>query len=335
MSDILWIRADIPDSKEDRRLAAADAVAAGIKSVIVRPEDTDFAELGAENVLYVSYSGRKGDTLVANIKTLRDLRRVLSRTGSFRAVVLEETDNSVIPLENIIAVFSGSGIRVLVEVSDADRAKVCINALEVGADGLVIRNPLQAAEISELTKPPQTIPLSEVRVTETKITEAGDRSCIDTISVMNPSEGMLIGSQSSCLFLVASESENNDFINSRPFRVNAGAVHSYVLVPDGMTRYISEISAGDSALIVSKEGTSRKTTVGRSKTERRPLIMIKASDGKNDYNVILQYAETVKLIGPKGNIPVTSLKEGDVVLAHLSSAGRHCGIPVDESVIEK
>lgn len=335
MSDILWIRADVSDSKEDRRLTAVGAVAAGVRSVIVRPEDSDFIGLGIENVLYAADSGSEGDTLVAKIETAEDVGRILSKTGPFKAVVLEHTDNSVIPLENIIAGFCGSGVRVLVEVTDADRAKVCINALEVGADGLVISDPESAAEIARIVEPPPAIGLSEVEITETKITEMGDRSCIDTISVMDTSEGMLVGSQSSCLFLIASESESNDFINSRPFRVNAGAVHSYVLIPDGKTRYISEITAGDTVLIVSKDGTSRKTTVGRSKTERRPLILIRASDGKKSYSVILQYAETVKLIGPHGNLPVTSLKKGDVVFASLSGGGRHCGIPVDESVIEK
>lgn len=32
---------------------------------------------------------------------------------------------------------------------------------------------------------------------------------------------------------------------TRPFRVNAGPVHSYALLADGSTKYLSELAAGD------------------------------------------------------------------------------------------
>lgn len=35
----------------------------------------------------------------------------------------------------------------------------------------------------------------------------------------------------------------------RPFRVNAGPVHSYALLADGRTKYLSELCAGDQARI--------------------------------------------------------------------------------------
>ncbi|CAM9935578.1 unnamed protein product, partial [Sphacelaria rigidula] len=31
----------------------------------------------------------------------------------------------------------------------------------------------------------------------------------------------------------------------RPFRVNAGPVHSYALLADGSTKYLAELTAGD------------------------------------------------------------------------------------------
>lgn len=34
---------------------------------------------------------------------------------------------------------------------------------------------------------------------------------------------------------------------SRPFRINAGPVHSYALLGDGSTKYLSELCAGDQA----------------------------------------------------------------------------------------
>jgi hypothetical protein len=48
---------------------------------------------------------------------------------------------------------------------------------------------------------------------------------------------MLVGSAGNGLFLVLSEAAKSDYVASRPFRVNAGPVHSYCLCPGGRTRY--------------------------------------------------------------------------------------------------
>ena len=52
---------------------------------------------------------------------------------------------------------------------------------------------------------------------------------------------------------------------------------------------------------------------------------------------ILQNAETIRLVTPKGSKPVTELKPNDEVIVHLSAkGGRHFGVSVpEETVIEK
>lgn len=146
---------------------------------------------------------------------------------------------------------------------------------------------------------------------------------------------MLIGSSSNCLFLIQSESEDNGYVAARPFRVNAGAVHSYILVPGGGTRYLSELAGGDPVLICNKDGEGRTASIGRCKVEIRPLLMVEATDGTSTYNVILQNAETIKMVTPDGSKSVTVLKEGDEVLAKVSSGGRHFGMAVEETITEK
>jgi 3-dehydroquinate synthase II len=47
---------------------------------------------------------------------------------------------------------------------------------------------------------------------------------VDLCSNMVPGEGMLVGSFARGLFLVHSECAESAYINSRPFRVNAGPV---------------------------------------------------------------------------------------------------------------
>lgn len=52
----------------------------------------------------------------------------------------------------------------------------------------------------------------------------GHRVAVDLCESMVPGEGLLVGSFALGLFLVHSECEESNYINSRPFRVNAGAV---------------------------------------------------------------------------------------------------------------
>lgn len=56
---------------------------------------------------------------------------------------------------------------------------------------------------------------------------------------------MLVGSFARTMFLVHSECDESSYINSRPFRVNAGPVHAYCLAgPSGRTSYLSELGTG-------------------------------------------------------------------------------------------
>jgi len=149
---------------------------------------------------------------------------------------------------------------------------------------------------------------------------------------------MLIGNRSNFLFLVHNESVGSSFTSPRPFRVNAGAVHCYTLSPDGTTKYLSEIETGSQVLVLDSKGKSRRAIVGRSKIERRPMLMIKAKAGNEIGGIIAQDAETIRFVRPNGKlVSVTHLKKGDTVLVHAKSAtGRHFGMEVsDEYILEK
>jgi hypothetical protein len=68
------------------------------------------------------------------------------------------------------------------------------------------------------------LPLVHATVTRVAPVGMADRVCVDVASMLAPGEGMLVGSFSRALFLVHSECMESAYINSRPFRVNAGAV---------------------------------------------------------------------------------------------------------------
>lgn len=147
---------------------------------------------------------------------------------------------------------------------------------------------------------------------------------------------MLVGNSSSLLFLVQAEAKENPYVAPRPFRVNAGPVHAYLRVPNGRTRYLSELEAGDPLLLVSARGTTQSAITGRIKIERRPLLLMHARIQRTSGSILLQNAETIRLTRPDGEaLSVVQLKPGDQVLVSAEQAGRHFGILVDETIHEK
>jgi 3-dehydroquinate synthase II len=254
-------------------------------------------------------------------------------------LVVIGTDWKVIPLENLIAGLQKLDVEIIAGVQNAEEAKLALETLEHGSDGVL----LDTDNLSEIKKVialrdsigMEKIPLVKARVTKVKQVGMGDRVCVDTASLMIPGEGMLIGSQSSGLFLVHSESEESPYVAARPFRVNAGAVHAYIRVGE-KTRYLSELASGDEVLIINSEGETRPAVVGRVKIERRPLMLVEAEVEGTRIKTLLQNAETIKLVGADGKpVPVTALKEGDEVLVYFEAAARHFGIKIEETIIEK
>jgi 3-dehydroquinate synthase II len=248
-------------------------------------------------------------------------------------VIIKCLDWRVIPLENLIA--KGRGKSTLIaEVTTSEDAKVVLEALELGTDGVLLKtgNP------NELEK---TIKLIKAQTPKMVLTPAKILSIkpigVDTVDLMIPGEGMLVGCQSAGFFLVEAEVNENPYVQSRPFRVNAGPASHYTLTSTQSTRYLSELKAGDEVLIVNREGKVRLTNVGRSKIEFRPLILIEAQAADTKIKTILQNAETIRLVTPKSSKPVTELKPNDEVLVHIAAkGGRHFGISVpEETVIEK
>ena len=250
-------------------------------------------------------------------------------------VIVETTDWTVIPLENLIA----QREELYAVVRNAEEAKIALETLEKGVTGVV----LKTQDINEIKKTSKLLEESQehlelVTATVKRILPLGlgDRVCVDTTSLMKRGEGMLVGNSSGGMFLVHAETEENPYVASRPFRVNAGAVHMYIRVPGGKTKYLCELSAGDRVMIYDSSGKGRIAFVGRSKVERRPMILVEAVAGEKKLSCILQNAETIRLTKPDGTpLSVAELKEGDEVLAYLEEAGRHFGMKVKETIIEK
>jgi 3-dehydroquinate synthase II len=253
-------------------------------------------------------------------------------------VIIEATDWKIIPLENIIARLHKSGTKIYTTANSVDEVRTMFSVLELGTDGVIFTTN-DENQVSKLEPFLENVnfPLQAARIVEIKDVGPGERVCIDTASMLKTGEGLLVGSKANFLFLIHNESVGSSFTSPRPFRVNAGAVYCYTLLPDGKTKYLSEVESGAEVLVVNKEGVSRQVVVGRSKIETRPLRLIKAEINGEHGSIILQNAETIRVVTKEGSlVSVTDLKVGNEILAHiLRQTGRHFGMEVDEYILEK
>jgi len=248
-------------------------------------------------------------------------------------------DWQIIPLENLIARV-GEETELITGVQTAEDARTAYETLELGADGVLldtddveeIRNTVEVRDEAGR----EQVDLEYATVTAVEQTGSADRVCIDTGNLMDHDEGMLVGSMARGLFFVHAETAESPYVASRPFRVNAGAVHAYVRTPDGGTKYLSELQSGDEVQIVDEEGHTREAIVGRAKIEKRPMFRVQAETAEGDrIETLLQNAETIKVHTRDGRTAVTDLEAGDEVLVHYEDTATHFGEKIEESIIEK
>jgi len=329
----IWVRID----PWDEALAAA-AIESGADAVVVAAGDTARAKaLGAAATVAPDGDIRLGEEAVPfEIGSKADEERAAT-THLDRILMLRMVDWTIIPLENLIARRKG----LMLEVTGADEARLATEILEKGVDGVVLTSR-SADEIRRTVKLVHAfaprIALEPAAVTAVRPLGMGDRSCLDTCTQMTLGQGMLVGNTSAGFFLVHSESAENPYLPARRFRVNAGAVHAYVLLPDDQTKYLSDLTAGDEVLVVAHDGASQPAFLGRNKIERRPLLLVQAEVGSRPVSLVVQNGETICLTAPDGQpVSVAGLKPGDAVLAHVraESIGRHVGTAVEETIVEK
>lgn len=275
----------------------------------------------------------------------------------------------VIPVENFVAARQQRGFEAsfLVVVAGAREAETMLSLLDFGVDGVVLRSE-DASEIAAFAALMQRFSdremdghvgaLSVATVVRVESVGAGDRVCVDCCSSMREDEMLLVGNSSGALFGVQSEAVANDYVESRPFRFNAGPPHAYCLCPNGRTQYLSELKSGREVVVVRRgeDGTTevRTVVVGRCKVERRPLLLVSATvdngdvgggggddkGGGREVSLFMQNAETCRLgivlsDGNYSSSSVIALKPGDRVVVREDSSARHRGYAIEEFLVEQ
>jgi 3-dehydroquinate synthase II len=319
----IWFKA-VPFDKKLVTLA----LESGVDGLVVEPDKVEAVKalgrvetLTPPDLLSVALTGKADEeTAAAGLK-------------AGRKTVLE-LGWEIIPVENILAQAQGLGV----EVDGLDQAKLAAGILERGVDWLLVL-PQGAKDlkkiVAEIKLSQGLVELVPAEVTAIKPAGLGHRVCVDTMSMLRKGQGMLVGNSSAFTFLVHAETESNPYVAARPFRVNAGAVHAYAVMPGDKTSYLEELGAGCEVLIVSAGGETALATIGRVKVEIRPMLAITAKIGDAEGTLFLQNAETIRLTRPNGEpVSVVNLKVGDQILCKVDQAGRHFGMRICEEIKE-
>jgi len=274
------------------------------------------------------------------ISDKQTLMTAIHLSAVYPYVIVEYETPTNIPLELLLAYSQVNQSIICKKVKTVNDGWVATMVMESGCDGVMLE-PDNLDDIINFNKIIKSINenvyLEEFEIMRTEHIGMGDRICVDTTSMLHEDEGMLLGSTSNGGILVSSETHYLPYMELRPFRINAGALHMYIWNIKNKTEYLSELRAGSQIMIINNKGESRRVSVGRIKMERRPILLVfaKSKDGI-EVNVALQDDWHVRVIGKFGNaLNCTELKQGDIVLGMTGHPGRHVGYEINETIIER
>jgi 3-dehydroquinate synthase II len=321
----------VPFFKEEVTLA----LESGVDGLLVPEENKDAASALARCLVL-----KEGEVEELALASHEEESRAAAMLDGGRTVVLRR-GWEIIPVENLLAhahAAESPGALAL-EVAGVEEAALAAGILEKGVDTLlVVREGLAdiKAIVAQARSPSPPLSLAEAVITQILPAGMGHRVCVDTLSLFTAGQGMLTGNSAAFTFLVNAETERNEYVASRPFRINAGAVHAYALMPGDRTTYLEELRAGAEVLIADHAGNASTAVVGRVKVERRPMLLVRARAGEVEGAVFLQNAETIRLVRPGGKpVSVVALAPGDTILCRLDEAGRHFGMRIKETITEE
>ncbi|CAE7261062.1 aroB' [Symbiodinium microadriaticum] len=284
----------------DRRLLYSGATA-GKRDLVCgaggRVEDCDGKEMG---VLFIGTGGEVH-------------KHALEIMGNVDWVILQA--DSLVPSDALLAASSRHGTRLAVVLSneqhleDFEPALPRTGALVVSDDTLLNKAMVKRMALNKSESPmlntvcggiflPAAEELKLVTVESVEVVSGeADRVYLDMISMLQFGEGALVGSTAKALCFIHADS------GGRAFRINAGPVHAYVALPDGRTKYLSDVEAGDQILMVDlgRGGggapASRSVNVGRCQVERRQVARIRLHFDGEHSQLFLEWIDTVRLHG--------------------------------------
>src|SRR6266581_153476 len=142
MDRVVWIGASARGDSDDVRSVVSTALEVGFDEIVLLKPDASLQRLGRFSPILLKgttfFLGEAEVGRLAMIRSAKDEAFVRALRGATKYVVVRPEPWKIIPLENLIAFFQGSGTRLLVEVHDVTEAKLAFETMEVGADGIFL-----------------------------------------------------------------------------------------------------------------------------------------------------------------------------------------------------
>ena len=289
------------------------------------------------------WNGSSSDVSEVQIDDPSDQEEALSLIGLVPWILVRCSDWTMVPLENLVAASRGTSTRIAAAIDKEVELNGAAFALGGGVDAILVPSRLVEGAVTVLggrwdkeEAEDSEVAIEEARILSIEGAGVGERVCVDLTRRINDGQGMAVGSISGKLCLIHGETIKSEYVPTRPFRVNAGAIHSYVLMADGKTKYLSELTSGEEVAILSSSGNQERATIGRLKVETRPLLLIRFDAPSSQGQIVVQQAETVRLISSDGSaISVTNAKEDDKIFVLADKRARHVGFALNAEVNER
>ena len=211
----LWLRLnfDTPAKLKSELLQSAEG---RCSAVIVAPEDFELANRSKlptastdskSDIRLVTPSDYEGgkpqngmnkSAVEIVVKDASDETKVIELADlGIQYLIVQCPNWKVIPYENLIAKTRNKST-LLADVSSLQDAKLALQTLELGVDGIVLaaRSVEDLLEMDRIMRSLQeTLQLESAKVLSVKPLGSGVRVCVDTCELMYSGEGMLVGSQ--------------------------------------------------------------------------------------------------------------------------------------------
>lgn len=330
---------------ENRRLYNAPKRTRYVVGITEKPQlqilSEDDVVMSADEAILEAAKLKKYKTCIYFVVNDNDsLESSWQAADKYDYAIIEFLSQTNIPLELIIARLQASDTILIKKVNTAEEAVIAFGVMEKGSDGIMLSTN-DLAEVVKMNAAVSKMGVRQLSIVPGKVKSIehigmGYRACIDTTSLLSQEEGMLIGSTSKGGILVSSETHYLPYMNLRPFRVNAGAVHSYIWCQDDTTEYLTDLKAGSKVLVVDNNGNAREVSVGRVKIEKRPLLKIAVEVNGVEINTIVQDDWHIRVLGINGEpYNVSCLTQDTILAVYICEEGRHVGIKINESILEK
>lgn len=183
----------VPFSKEDVTLA----LESGVDGIITEAEHVE----GVRSLALCDVRA-EADMPSVGLGSKAEEESIASRIAGGERLVLAQ-GWEIIPVENLLAQPAVAG-KLAVEVASLAEARLAAGVLECGVPVVVVLPEALASLkniVSELKLSQGTLTLDKATITEVKTVGLGHRVCVDTLTLMERGQGMLVGNSSAFTFL--------------------------------------------------------------------------------------------------------------------------------------